>query len=65
MPISHSLGPPLIPLSPQQEHGRPPRHTMAPSMNWAQPLLQRLALQRLQSFAAVMSRVFTHSASPR
>lgn len=34
-------------------------------MNWAQPLLQRLALQRLQSFAAVMSRVFTHSASPR
>ncbi|KAM6364839.1 interleukin-23 subunit alpha [Pluvialis apricaria] len=48
----------------QQEHGRPPRHTMVPSMNWAQPLLQRLALQRLQSFAAVMSRVFTHSASP-
>lgn len=38
---------------------------MAPSESWAQPLLQRLALQRLQSFAAVMSRVFAHSASAR
>ncbi|NXW59133.1 IL23A protein, partial [Eurystomus gularis] len=47
----------------QQEHSRPPQHPMAPSETWAQPLLQRLALQRLQSFAAVMSRVFTHSAS--
>ncbi|NXW11181.1 IL23A protein, partial [Fregetta grallaria] len=47
----------------QQEHGRPPRHPMAPSETWAHPLLQRLALQRLQSFAAIMSRVFTHSAS--
>ncbi|XP_075593795.1 interleukin-23 subunit alpha [Balearica regulorum gibbericeps] len=48
----------------QQEHGRPPRHPMAPSDAWAHPLLQRLALQRLQSFTAIMSRVFTHSASP-
>ncbi|KAF1578809.1 Interleukin-23 subunit alpha, partial [Eudyptes moseleyi] len=47
----------------QQEHGRPPRHPMAPSEAWAHPLLQRLALQRLQSFAAIMSRIFTHSAS--
>ncbi|XP_059688717.1 interleukin-23 subunit alpha [Gavia stellata] len=49
----------------QQEHGRPPRHPMAPSKAWAHPLLQRLALQRLQSFTTIMSRVFTHSASPR
>ncbi|NWR65133.1 IL23A protein, partial [Bucorvus abyssinicus] len=47
----------------QQEHGRPPQHPMTPSESWAHPLLQRLALQRLQSFAAVMSRVFAHSAS--
>lgn len=38
---------------------------MAPSEAWAHPLLQRLALQRLQSFATVISRIFTHSASPR
>ncbi|XP_054033431.1 interleukin-23 subunit alpha [Dryobates pubescens] len=49
----------------QQEHGQPPRHPLAPSESWAQPLLQRRALQRLQSFAAIMSRVFTHSASAR
>ncbi|XP_074663904.1 interleukin-23 subunit alpha isoform X1 [Strix aluco] len=49
----------------QQEHGRPPRHSLAPSKAWAHPLLRRLALQRLQSFAAIMSRVFTHSASAR
>ncbi|CAM9948069.1 unnamed protein product [Bubo scandiacus] len=49
----------------QQEHGRPPRPSLAPSKAWAHPLLRRLALQRLQSFAAIMSRVFTHSASPR
>ncbi|KAK2516473.1 hypothetical protein Q9233_013764 [Columba guinea] len=49
----------------QQEHGRPPRHSLAPSETWAHPLLQHLALQRLQSFAAIMSRVFTHSASAR
>uniref|UniRef100_A0A8B9N4A5 Interleukin-23 subunit alpha n=1 Tax=Accipiter nisus TaxID=211598 RepID=A0A8B9N4A5_9AVES len=49
----------------QQEHGRLPRHPMAPSEAWAHPLLQRLALQRLQSFATVISRIFTHSASPR
>ncbi|XP_075381626.1 interleukin-23 subunit alpha isoform X2 [Mycteria americana] len=48
-----------------QEHGRPSQHPMDPSEAWAHPLLQRLALQRLQSFTAVMSRVFTHSASPR
>ncbi|NXS60795.1 IL23A protein, partial [Brachypteracias leptosomus] len=47
----------------QQEHGRPPQHPVAPSETWSQSLLQRLALQRLQSFAAIMSRVFTHSAS--
>ncbi|PKU32397.1 interleukin-23 subunit alpha [Limosa lapponica baueri] len=49
----------------QQEHGHTPRHPMSPSKKWAHPLLQRLALQRLQSFTTVMSRVFTHSASPR
>ncbi|KAM6294480.1 interleukin-23 subunit alpha [Aegotheles albertisi] len=54
----------LLRLFPQ-EHGRPPRPPMAPSEVWAQPLLQRLALQRLQSFAAIISRVFTHSASAR
>ncbi|NWW95371.1 IL23A protein, partial [Rhynochetos jubatus] len=54
---------PLTPLSPQQEHGRVPRHPMAPSKAWTHSLLQRLALQRLQSFTAIMSRVFTHSAS--
>ncbi|NXY85100.1 IL23A protein, partial [Alcedo cyanopectus] len=47
----------------QQEHGHPPHPSMTPSETWAQPLLQHLALQRLQSFAAIMSRVFTHSAS--
>ncbi|XP_054043204.1 LOW QUALITY PROTEIN: interleukin-23 subunit alpha [Rissa tridactyla] len=47
----------------QQEHGRPPPHPMSPSGNWDQLLLRHLALQRLQSFTAVMSRVFTHSAS--
>ncbi|XP_040474848.1 interleukin-23 subunit alpha [Falco naumanni] len=49
----------------QQEHGRPPRPTMAPSEAWARALLQRLALQRLQSFTTIMSRVFSHGASPR
>ncbi|NXI44745.1 IL23A protein, partial [Galbula dea] len=47
----------------QQKHSSPPRHPVASSKTWAQSLLQRLALQRLQSFAAIMSRVFTHSAS--
>ncbi|NXG73407.1 IL23A protein, partial [Baryphthengus martii] len=47
----------------QQKHGRPPRPTMAASQTWAQTPLRHLALQRLQSFAAVMSRVFTHTAS--
>ncbi|KAM9265027.1 interleukin-23 subunit alpha [Morus bassanus] len=49
----------------QQEHNYPHQHRTAPSEAWAYPLLQRLALQRLQSFAAIMGRVFTHSASPR
>ncbi|XP_075581208.1 interleukin-23 subunit alpha [Pelecanus crispus] len=49
----------------QQEHSCPHRHSMAPSEAWAHPLLQHLALQRLQSFTTIMSRVFTHSASPR
>ncbi|XP_062462189.1 interleukin-23 subunit alpha isoform X2 [Pezoporus occidentalis] len=48
-----------------QEPARPPRRPMARSEPWAQPLLQRLALQRLQSFSTIMSRVFTHSAGPR
>ncbi|NXE30877.1 IL23A protein, partial [Ardeotis kori] len=56
-----SLGPPT-PLSPQQEHGRAPRHPAAPSNTWTHALLRRLALQRLQSFVTIMSRVFTHSA---
>ncbi|XP_064330409.1 interleukin-23 subunit alpha isoform X1 [Phalacrocorax carbo] len=48
----------------QQERNEPHRHHMEPSEAWARPLLQRLALQRLQSFTAIMGRVFTHSASP-
>ncbi|XP_049674971.1 interleukin-23 subunit alpha isoform X1 [Accipiter gentilis] len=63
--LSAAAAGPLTPLFPQQEHGRLPRHPMAPSEAWAHPLLQRLALQRLQSFATVISRIFTHSASPR
>ncbi|NWR95519.1 IL23A protein, partial [Furnarius figulus] len=47
----------------QQEHGHQPRHPMAPSENWSHQLLRHLALKRLQSFTAIMSRVFTHSAS--
>ncbi|NWI13807.1 IL23A protein, partial [Crypturellus soui] len=47
----------------QQEHGRLPRRPPAPSPPWAQALLQHQALERLQSFTAIMSRVFTHSAS--
>ncbi|NWS48062.1 IL23A protein, partial [Probosciger aterrimus] len=46
----------------QEEPARRPRRPMARSETWAQPLLQRLALQRLQSFSTIMSRVFTHSA---
>ncbi|NXL95049.1 IL23A protein, partial [Alectura lathami] len=37
----------------------PPALTADP---WTQPLLRHQALERLRSFAAVMSRVFTHSA---
>ncbi|NWH67867.1 IL23A protein, partial [Geococcyx californianus] len=47
----------------QQEHRHVPQHLLATSAPWTWALQQRLALQRLQSFAAVMSRVFTHSAS--
>ncbi|XP_068777533.1 interleukin-23 subunit alpha isoform X2 [Struthio camelus] len=47
----------------QQGHGRPPRRPPTPSATWAHQLLQHQALEQLQSFAAVMSRVFTHSAS--
>ncbi|XP_021234939.1 interleukin-23 subunit alpha [Numida meleagris] len=36
-----------------------------PTASWARPLLQHDALERLRSFTAVMSRVFTHSASAR
>ncbi|NWS19582.1 IL23A protein, partial [Pachyramphus minor] len=47
----------------QVRHGHPPRHPMAPSATWSHQLLRHLALKRLRSFAALMSRVFTHSAS--
>ncbi|NWV06900.1 IL23A protein, partial [Ptilonorhynchus violaceus] len=46
----------------QQEHGHPSRHPMAPSKVWSHPFQRHLALRRLRSFAAVMSRVFNHSA---
>eukprot|EP00076_Gallus_gallus_P007706 XP_003644006.4 interleukin-23 subunit alpha [Gallus gallus] len=42
---------------------RPPPPPQADS--WAQPLLQHGTLERLRSFTAVMSRVFTHGASTR
>ncbi|KAJ7418477.1 interleukin 23 subunit alpha [Willisornis vidua] len=47
----------------QQKHGHHPRHPVAPSDHWSHQLLRHLALKRLRSFAAVMSRVFTHSAT--
>ncbi|NXS33606.1 IL23A protein, partial [Pomatostomus ruficeps] len=46
----------------QEGRGRAPRHPLAPSMMWAHPLQRHLALKRLRSFAAVMGRVFNHSA---
>ncbi|NWS79625.1 IL23A protein, partial [Toxostoma redivivum] len=46
----------------QEGHGRPPRHPPGPTALWAQPLQRHLALKRLRSFAAVMGRVFNHSA---
>ncbi|NWW75025.1 IL23A protein, partial [Climacteris rufus] len=46
----------------QQEHGHPLRHPMAPSEAWTHQFQRHLALKRLRSFAAVMSRVFNHSA---
>ncbi|XP_014748014.1 PREDICTED: interleukin-23 subunit alpha [Sturnus vulgaris] len=57
------LGPPaLTALSPQEGHGRPPRHPLVSTDVWAQPYQRHLALKRLRSFAAVMGRVFNHSA---
>ncbi|NXA13918.1 IL23A protein, partial [Sapayoa aenigma] len=47
----------------QKEHGHPPRHPVGSHQTWKHELLRHLALKRLRSFAAVMSRVFTHSAS--
>ncbi|XP_058717030.1 interleukin-23 subunit alpha isoform X2 [Poecile atricapillus] len=46
----------------QEGHGRPPRHPLAPTAVWARHLARHLALKRLRSFAAVISRVFNHSA---
>ncbi|NWW39160.1 IL23A protein, partial [Panurus biarmicus] len=46
----------------QEGHGRPPRNPLAPTNVWEQQLQRHLALKRLRSFAAVMSRVFNHSA---
>ncbi|NXE99564.1 IL23A protein, partial [Menura novaehollandiae] len=46
----------------QKEHGHPPQHPVAPSYSWTHPFQRHLALKRLRSFAAVMSRVFTHRA---
>uniref|UniRef100_A0A8C3NPJ8 Interleukin-23 subunit alpha n=1 Tax=Cyanoderma ruficeps TaxID=181631 RepID=A0A8C3NPJ8_9PASS len=46
----------------QEGHGRPPRHHLPPTQVWEQRLQRHLALKRLRSFAAVMSRVFNHSA---
>ncbi|NXK56803.1 IL23A protein, partial [Chauna torquata] len=48
----------------QQAPSHPCRPPLGPPTDtWARPLLQHQALERLQSFTAVMSRVFTHSAS--
>ncbi|NXQ35035.1 IL23A protein, partial [Alaudala cheleensis] len=46
----------------QEGHGHPPRHPLPPTLGWQQQLQRHLALKRLRSFAAVMSRVFNHSA---
>ncbi|XP_057245447.1 interleukin-23 subunit alpha, partial [Malurus melanocephalus] len=46
----------------QEGRGRPPRPPMVATEVWAQQLQRHLALKRLRSFAAVMSRVFNHSA---
>ncbi|NXW68777.1 interleukin-23 subunit alpha [Hirundo rustica] len=46
----------------QEGHGRAPRHPLPPTQVWEQQLQRHLALKRLRSFAAVMSRVFNHSA---
>ncbi|NXR73308.1 IL23A protein, partial [Pycnonotus jocosus] len=46
----------------QEGHGRPPRHPLPPTQVWEQQLQRHLALKRLRSFAALMSRVFNHSA---
>ncbi|XP_066193647.1 interleukin-23 subunit alpha [Sylvia atricapilla] len=46
----------------QEGHGHPPRHHLPPTEVWQQQLQRHQALKRLRSFAAVMSRVFNHSA---
>ncbi|TRZ04817.1 hypothetical protein HGM15179_022290 [Zosterops borbonicus] len=43
-------------------HGRTPRHPLPPTQLWQRQIQRHLALKRLRSFAAVMSRVFNHSA---
>lgn len=60
-----ALQPPLTALSPQEGHGHHPRHPLVPIKVWdfwAQPYQRHQALKRLRSFAAVMGRVFNHSA---
>ncbi|KAM4754966.1 interleukin-23 subunit alpha isoform 1-T2 [Cyanocitta cristata] len=46
----------------QEGPGRPPRPPPAPTTVWARPFQRHLALKRLRSFAAVIGRVFNHSA---
>ncbi|NXE71817.1 IL23A protein, partial [Calcarius ornatus] len=40
----------------QDGHGRPPRHRLAPTPLWQQPLQRHLALKRLRSFSALIGR---------
>ncbi|XP_054505236.2 interleukin-23 subunit alpha isoform X2 [Agelaius phoeniceus] len=46
----------------QDGHGRPPRHLLAPTDLWEQPVKRHLALKRLRSFSALIGRVFNHGA---
>ncbi|KAF4803891.1 interleukin 23 subunit alpha [Turdus rufiventris] len=46
----------------QEGHGHHPRHPLVPTPLWARQLHRHQALKRLRSFAAVMGRVFNHSA---
>ncbi|XP_041263583.1 interleukin-23 subunit alpha [Onychostruthus taczanowskii] len=43
-------------------HGRAPRPLLAPTLLWEQPVHRHRALNRLRSFAALIGRVFNHSA---